>query len=148
MQKITPFLWFDGDAEEAAQFYTSVFEDSKIVSVMPGQGGKAAGITFTISGQTFMVLNGGPQFHFTEAISLFVSCATQAEVDMYWEKLSAGGGAPGQCGWLKDKYGLSWQIIPTVLTDLMGGSDRERAGRVMQAMLAMTKIDIATLESA
>ena len=148
MQSITPFLWFDGKAEEAMKFYVSIFKNSKIVSTMPGPDGKVMTGTFQLEGQQFMALNGGPQFKFTEAISLFVNCETQAEVDDLWSKLTAGGGAESQCGWLKDKFGLSWQIIPSALGRLLGDKDRAKAGRVMQAMLKMNKIDIKTLKQA
>lgn len=141
MNKITPFLWFDGQAEEAARFYTSIFKNSKIERIT------AMSATFQLDGQRFMALNGGPQFKFTEAISLFVDCVTQGEVDELWEKLSAGG-EPGRCGWLKDKFGLSWQIIPTVLGELLQDEDDEKSERVMQAMLQMSKIDIAGLKRA
>ena len=141
MQKITPFLWFDNQAEEAAQFYIAIFKNSKLTSVSPMM------VTFELEGQPFMALNGGPTFRFSEAISLFVSCETQPEVDELWDKLSAGG-STSRCGWLKDKYGLSWQIIPKTLGELMGDPDPGKSGRVMQAMLQMTKIDIAALQSA
>ena len=141
MQKITPFLWFDNQAEEAAQFYIAIFKNSKLTSVSPVM------VTFELEGQPFMALNGGPTFKFTEAISLFVSCETQPEVDELWDKLSAGG-STSRCGWLKDKYGLSWQIIPKTLGELMGDPNPGKSGRVMQAMLQMTKIDIAALQSA
>lgn len=153
MQKITTFLWFDDEAEEAMKFYVSIFKNSKVGSVTrygegsPGPAGKVMTATFELDGQTFMALNGGPQFPFTEAISLFVNCETQREVDELWEKLSEGG-EKGQCGWLKDKYGLSWQIVPTALGQLLGDKDPEKAKRVMQAMLQMSKIDIAALERA
>lgn len=148
MQKITPFLWFDGKAEEAMNFYVSIFKNSKVLSVnRAGDAGPVISVTFQLDGQEFMALNGGPQFKFTEAISLFVSCETQAEVDELWEKLSAGG-EKSRCGWLKDKYGLSWQIIPTVLGKLLGDKDPEKAKRIMQAMLQMDKIDIQTLQLA
>ena len=147
MQKITPFLWFDGNAEEAMKFYVSIFKNSKIVSTMAGPDGKVFTGTFQLEGQQFMALNGGPHFKFTEAISLFVNCETQAEVDELWNKLTAGG-AESQCGWLKDKFGLSWQIIPSALGRLLGDKDREKAGRAMQAMLQMKKIDIAKLQQA
>lgn len=143
MQKIVPFLWFDGNAEEAMNFYVSVFKNSKVLSVM-GPKGKAISTTFQLEGQEFYALNGGPQFKFTEAISLFVNCETQQEVDELWAKLTEGG-EESQCGWLKDKYGLSWQIIPTILGKLLQDKDREKANRVMQAMLQMKKIDIAKL---
>ena len=141
MPTITPFLWFEGQAEEAANFYIALFNNSKITST------SSMMVTFVINGQPFMALNGGPAFKFTEAISLFVNCDNQQEVDALWDKLSAGG-ATSQCGWLKDKYGLSWQIIPQALGELMGDPDPEKSGRVMQAMLQMTKIDIATLQRA
>ena len=153
MQKITPFLWFDQQAEQAANFYVSLFKNSKILGVSRyGEGarrpaGMAMIVTFQMDGQEFMALNGGPEFKFTEAVSLFVNCETQAEVDMYWEKLSAGG-EKGQCGWLKDRFGLSWQIVPTALGELMGGPDPERSRRVMEALLKMSKIDIAMLRNA
>lgn len=146
MQKINTFLWFDGNAEEAMNFYTSIFNNSKIVGVTRANGAVMSG-TFQLEGQTFMALNGGPHFKFTPAISLFVNCETQQEVDELWEKLSAGG-EQGQCGWLTDKFGLSWQIIPTVLGKLLQDEDAEKAGRVMQAMLQMHKIDIEALKQA
>ncbi len=147
MQKVTPFLWFDNQAEEAMKFYVSVFKNATIISATPGPDGKVMVGSFQIEGQEFMALNGGPMYKFTEAISLFVNCETQAEVDELWEKLSEGG-QTSQCGWLKDKYGLSWQIIPKKLGELMGDKDPQKAGRVMQAMLKMTKIDIAALQAA
>lgn len=147
MQTITPFLWFENQAEEAMNFYTSVFKDSKVINSMPGPDGKIMTATFELNGQRFMVLNAGPQFKFTEAISFFVSCETQEEVDYYWEKLSEGGEIQ-QCGWLKDKFGLSWQIIPNALGELLGDPDPAKAQRVMQAMLGMKKIDIKGLEQA
>jgi predicted 3-demethylubiquinone-9 3-methyltransferase (glyoxalase superfamily) len=154
MHKITPFLWFNDQAEEAMSFYVSIFKNSNVGSVShygdagPGPKGKVMSATFTLEGQEFMALNGGPRYSFTPAISLFVSCETQAEVDELWEKLTADGGKPGRCGWLEDKFGLSWQIIPTVLGKLLGGPDRARAQRVMQAMLKMDKLDIAKLQAA
>ena len=147
MQKITPFLWFNGNAEEAVNFYVSIFRNSKVLTTMPGPDGKLMGASFQLEGQEFKALNGGPQYSFTPAISLFVSCETQGEVDELWGKLRAGG-TEDACGWLRDRYGLSWQIIPTVLGRLLGDSDRARAGRAMQAMLQMKKIDIATLQQA
>jgi predicted 3-demethylubiquinone-9 3-methyltransferase (glyoxalase superfamily) len=153
MQKITPFLWFDDKAEEAMNFYVSIFKNSKIVSVSrfgeggPGPKGKVMTATFQLNGQEFTALNGGPHFTFSEAISFFVSCETQQEVDELWEKLSKGG-EESQCGWLKDKYGLSWQIIPTILGELMGDKDAEKAQRVMKAMLQMKKIDSTKLKQA
>lgn len=152
-QKITPFLWFNDNVEEAMDFYLSIFEDAEVLSVSrygdagPGGEGKVMTATFRLAGQEFMALNGGPLFTFTEAISFFVNCESQEEVDDLWEKLSEGG-TTSQCGWLKDKFGLSWQIIPSVLGELLQDEDRERANRVMQAMLQMTKIDIAQLQQA
>jgi predicted 3-demethylubiquinone-9 3-methyltransferase (glyoxalase superfamily) len=154
MQKITPFLWFDNQAEEAANFYVSIFKNSKILNVArygdsgPGPKGAVMMVTFQLEGQQFMALNGGPAYHFTEAISLFVNCETQQEVDDLWNKLTADGGKEIQCGWLKDKYGLAWQIIPAVLMKLMSDPDRVKADRVFQAMLRMTKIDIRKLQEA
>jgi len=153
MQKITSFLWFNDQAEEAMNFYVSIFKNSKVVSVArygeggPGPKGTVITAKFQLDGQEFMALNGGPQFKFTEAISFMVNCETQQEVDELWEKLSEGG-EEGRCGWLKDKYGLSWQIIPTVLGELLGDKDAEKAKRVMGAMLQMNKIDIKALRQA
>jgi predicted 3-demethylubiquinone-9 3-methyltransferase (glyoxalase superfamily) len=153
MQKITPFLWFDGNAEEAANFYISIFKNSKMGKISrygdagPGPKGSAMSVTFQIEGQEFFALNGGPQFKFTPAISFFVNCETQQEVDDLWEKLSAGG-RTDRCGWLQDKFGLSWQIIPKVLGELLGNKDPQIAKRAMQAMLQMTKIDIKKLQQA
>jgi len=153
MQKITPFLWFDGKAEEAMNFYVSVFKNSKVVRVSrygaagPGPKGTVMSATFQLDGQDFFALNGGPQFTFSPAISFFVNCETQQEVDELWEKLSAGG-EKTKCGWLKDKYGLSWQIIPSVLGRLLQDKDVEKANRVMKAMLQMDKIDIKRLQQA
>ncbi len=153
MQKITPFLWFDGKAEEAMNFYVSVFKNSKVVRVSrygaagPGPKGTVMSATFQLDGQDFFALNGGPQFTFSPAISFFVNCETQQEVDELWEKLSAGG-EKNKCGWLKDKYGLSWQIIPSVLGRLLQDKDVEKANRVMKAMLQMDKIDINRLQQA
>jgi predicted 3-demethylubiquinone-9 3-methyltransferase (glyoxalase superfamily) len=152
MQKITPFLWFDDDAEAAAQFYTSVFKNSKILNVSrygdagPGPKGSAMVVNFQLEGQQFTALNGGPQFKFSEAFSLLVSCETQREIDEYWSKLTSDGGKESECGWLKDKFGFSWQIVPTALGKLM--SDPKKANRVMQALLQMKKLDIAKLEEA
>ena len=145
--KITPFLWFDDRLEEAVKFYVSVFPNSKIQDISH-QGDKAFSAQFTLDGQEFMALNGGPEFTFTEAISFFVRCETQAEVDYYWNTLTANGGEESMCGWLKDKYGLSWQIIPNALPRLLGDADPNRAQRALQAMLKMRKIDIAGLDSA
>ena len=153
MQKIVPFLWFNDQTEEAMNHYTSIFPDSKVVSVMrygdagPRPKGTVMSATFQIAGQEFMALNGGPQFNFTEAISLFVNCKKQEEVDELWRKLSEGGEG-GPCGWLKDKYGLSWQIIPAALGEMLQDPDPEKSNRVMQAMLQMSKIDIAGLRRA
>ena len=153
MQKITPFLWFDGNAEEAANFYISIFKNSKMGKISrygdagPGPKGSVMSVTFQIEGQEFFALNGGPQFKFTPAISFFVNCETQQEVDDLWAKLSAGG-RTDRCGWLQDKFGLSWQIIPTVLGKLLGDKDPQRAKRAMQAMLQMTKIDGKALQQA
>ncbi len=149
MHKITPFLWFNNQAEEATNFYVSVFKNSKVGNInRMGPDGPVFSTTFELEGQDFMALNGGPEFSFTEAISLYVSCKTQAEVDDLWAKLTADGGSESQCGWLKDKYGLSWQIIPDVLGQLIGDPDPEKAGRAMQAMLKMQKINIAELQRA
>jgi predicted 3-demethylubiquinone-9 3-methyltransferase (glyoxalase superfamily) len=155
MQKIVPFLWFNDQAEEAMKFYTSIFKNSKIGSVtrmgdeVPGPKGKVVSASFQLAGQEFMALNGGPipGFKFNESISFFVNCETQAEVDELWEKLSAGG-EEGQCGWLKDKFGVSWQIVPTVLGELLGDKDPEKAQRVTHAMLQMKKLDISILKQA
>ena len=153
IQKITPFLWFDHQAEEAAALYTSIFPNSKIVKVVrygaagPGPAGSAMTVEFQIEGQSLVALNGGPHFKFTEAISLLVNCQTQAEVDSYWERLSAGG-VPSRCGWLKDKFGLSWQIMPTVLPELLCDPDPKKSHGVMKAMLAMKKLDIRALQQA
>lgn len=145
-QKIVPCLWFDGQAEEATRYYVSLFENSEILSInRVGEEGNVLTTSFQLDGQEFMALNGGPEFRFTEATSFFVNCESQEEVDRLWASLTADGGEESQCGWLKDKYGLSWQIIPSALMELMGDPDRERANRVMQAMLQMTKIDVPTL---
>jgi predicted 3-demethylubiquinone-9 3-methyltransferase (glyoxalase superfamily) len=141
MPRITPFLWFDGRAEEAAKFYTSIFKDAKITSVSP------MSVTFHLAGQDFIALNGGPQYKFTEAVSFFVNCETQEEIDYYWDKLSAGGSG-GQCGWLKDKFGLSWQIIPPILVEMLNDDDPAKSQRVMQAMFQMSKLDIKRLKDA
>lgn len=153
MQKITTFLWFDNQAEEAAKFYISIFKNAKIGTISrygdagPGPKGSAMVVTFELDGQQFMALNGGPQFKFTEAISLLVNCETQEEVDNLWEKLSVGG-RKDRCGWLKDKYGLSWQIVPSVLGKLMSDPDPQKSKRVVQTMLTMDKLDIKRLEEA
>ena len=153
MNKITPFLWFDEKAEEAMNFYVSIFKNSKVLDISRyGKDsaypeGTAFVVTFQLDGQQVMALNAGPQFKFTEAISMYVNCETQAEVDILWEKLSEGG-EKGRCGWLKDRYGLSWQIVPTALGELMNDKDPEKAKRVMDAMLKMDKIDINLLKQA
>ena len=148
MKKITPFLWFDTQAEEAMNFYVSIFKNSKAGNVSRGSDGKAFIVTFELDGQEFMGLNAGPQFKFNEAISMYVNCEDQAEVDELWAKLTADGGEESMCGWLKDKYGLSWQIIPKALDELMGDPDPVKAQRVTQAMLQMQKIDVARLQQA
>ena len=153
MQKISPFLWFDSQAEEAANFYVSIFKNSRIRKITrygeagPGPKGSAMTVDFELGGQQFIALNGGPHFKFTEAISFSVACKTQEEVDEFWEKLSQGG-EKGQCGWLKDKYGLSWQVNPTVLGELLSDPDPAKSKRVMEAMLKMQKIDIKRLRQA
>ena len=153
MQKITPFLWFDNQAEEAANFYVSIFKNSEIISIArygkagPGPEGGVMTVEFQLDGQKFVALNGGPHFKFTEAISFVMNCETQQEVDVYWEKLSEGG-EESMCGWLKDKYGLSWQIVPTILVKLLQDKDPVKAKRVMEAMLQMKKIDIKNLKQA
>src|SRR6266513_4091723 len=156
MQKISPFLWFDNQAEQAAKFYVSIFKKSKIgkttnyekesAEKIGRPPGSVMTVEFTLDGQEFVALNGGPNFKFTEAVSFVVMCETQEEVDYYWEKLTADGGEPGVCSWLKDKYGLSWQVQPRLLIQLLGDADKAKAERVMNAMMGMTKIDIAALE--
>jgi predicted 3-demethylubiquinone-9 3-methyltransferase (glyoxalase superfamily) len=160
MQKIAPFLWFDNQAEEAVKFYTSIFKNSKVGNILRygeeaarvSQSGRPVGsvltIEFEIEGQKFTALNGGPAFRFNESISFVVNCDTQKEVDYFWEKLTADGGQESQCGWLKDKFGVSWQVVPTVLIEMLGDKDGEKFERVMKAMLQMQKIDIKTLEEA
>ena len=155
MSKITPCLWFDGNAEEAANFYVSLLPDSRIDKVMRSPAdnpstpeGAVITVEFTLAGQSFMGLNGGPQFHFTEAVSFSIDCEDQAEVDRLWDALTADGGKPVQCGWLKDRYGLSWQIVPKALPKLLNGPDRDGARRAMQAMMGMVKLDVAELERA
>jgi len=158
VQKITPFLWFDDQAEEAVKFYTSVFKNSKVGRILrydeeaASKSGRPAGsvltIEFEIEGQKFVALNGGPQFKFNESVSFVVNCETQEEVDYFWQKLTADGGEESQCGWLKDKFGLSWQVTPTVLIDMLHDKDSEKAERVMKAMLQMQKIDIEKLKAA
>ncbi len=158
MQKITPFLWFDNQAEEAAKFYTSVFKNSKIGRILRYDevSAKAAGrpagsvltVEFEIEGQKFTALNGGPHFKFNESVSFVVNCKTQEEVDYFWEKLTSDGGQESECGWLKDKFGLSWQVTPTVLIDMLNDNDPKKAGRVMKAMMQMQKIEINKLKAA
>ncbi len=153
MQKITPFLWFDNQAEEAANFYTAIFKDSKIGAVArygdegPGEKGTVMTVTFQLQGQEFMALNGGPEFAFSPAISFFVNCETQEEVDELWEKLSEGG-EKQPCGWLRDQFGVTWQIVPTALGEMMSDPDAEKVRRVVKAMLQMSKLDIAALRRA
>lgn len=148
MEKITPFLWFDGKAEEAMLFYTSVFKHSAKGEIRRFPDGRVITASWTLEGQEFVGLNGGPMYKFTPATSWFVNCEDQAEVDDLWQKLLADGGKPSRCGWLTDKYGVSWQIIPKALGQLLQDKDAARAGRVMQAMMAMVKIDVAGLEKA
>jgi predicted 3-demethylubiquinone-9 3-methyltransferase (glyoxalase superfamily) len=154
MQKITPFLWFDDQAEEAANFYVSLLDDSEVTEISrypegsPGPAGQVMTVNFTLAGQEFTALNGGPQFTFDEAISFVVHCKDQDEVDRLWAQLTEDGGAPGQCGWLTDRFGLSWQIVPDRLNELLTDPDPGRAQRAMQAMLQMQKIEIKTLEDA
>ncbi len=148
-QKITPFLWFNDNAEEAATFYVSVFPNSKISDIARmGEGGPALTVAFTLNGEDFVGLNGGPVHPFTEAVSFVIDCETQEEVDRYWETLTADGGQPGDCGWLKDRFGLSWQVVPRRLPELLTDADPARAQRALQAMMQMHKIDIAALEAA
>ena len=158
MQKITPFLWFDHQAEEAAKFYTSVFKNSKVGKILRydeatakaagGPVGSVLTIEFEIEGQKFTALNGGPQFKFNESVSFVVYCQTQAEVDYFWQKLTADGGQESECGWLRDKFGLSWQVTPTVLIEMLHDKDPKKSGRVMNAMMQMQKIDISKLKAA
>lgn len=153
IQTITPFLWFDHQAEEAANFYTSIFPNSKIIKVVrygeagPGPAGTAMTVAFQLDGQAFVALNGGPHFQFSEAISFVVNCQTQAEVDRYWDRLSAGG-TQVQCGWLKDRFGVSWQVVPTALSDLLSDPEPARSQRVMKALMTMKKLDIQALKQA
>jgi predicted 3-demethylubiquinone-9 3-methyltransferase (glyoxalase superfamily) len=154
MQKITPFLWFDGKAEEAISLYTSVFKNSKIINISywgkggPFPEGQVMNGIFELDGQQFYAFDAGPQFKFTEAISFFVNCETQEEIDHFWNKLTADGGQESMCGWLKDKFGVSWQIVPPVLGEMLGDKDKARAGRVMRSMMGMKKIIIADLKKA
>jgi predicted 3-demethylubiquinone-9 3-methyltransferase (glyoxalase superfamily) len=151
--KITPFLWFDGNAEEAVRFYVSVFKNAKIISGLsntessPGETGEVLTVEFELDGQRFIALNGGPEYRFTPAVSFSIDCKDQAEVDYFWERLTEGG-REVQCGWLEDKFGLSWQVVPSVLPELLGSDDREKADAAMQAMLKMVKLDIAALQAA
>jgi predicted 3-demethylubiquinone-9 3-methyltransferase (glyoxalase superfamily) len=147
MPSITPFLWFDTQAEEAMNFYAGIFKRSKVLSVNKA-GGKTMSVKFELEGQKFMALNAGPVFTFNEAISFFVGVDTQAEIDELWDKLIAGGGSPSRCGWLKDKYGLSWQIVPNALGEMLSDKDPEKSGRCMNAMLQMSKLDVAKLRAA
>ncbi len=147
MPTITPFLWFDRQAEEAMNFYASIFERSKVISVNRAQG-KVMSVQFELEGQRFIALNAGPQYRFSEAISFFVGCETQEEIDTLWAKLTADGGSPSQCGWLKDKFGLSWQIVPNSLGRMLGDKDPARSQRAMQAMLQMKKLDLQQLQLA
>jgi len=152
-QQITPFLWFDDNADKAVNFYLSIFKDSRLLDATrygeagPGPKGTIMTATFELNGQQFIALNGGPRYKFTEAVSFVVKCETQEEIDYYWDKL-LDGGEPQRCGWLKDRFGLSWQIVPAQLSELFGGNDPQRAGRVMQAMMQMVKFDIAKLKQA
>ncbi|HJS29524.1 MAG TPA: VOC family protein [Anaerolineales bacterium] len=148
MKKITPFLWFDSQAEEAMNFYVSLFKNSRVLSVNRAPDGTTMMVSFDLDGQEFMGLNAGPRFKFTEAISFYVDCKTQEEVDELWTKLSSDGGEESRCGWVKDKFGLWWQIVPTVLGELMGDPDPEKAKRVMDAMLQMDKIEVQALQRA
>jgi len=154
MQKITPFLWFDTEAEDAAKFYTAVFKDSSVDRIArygdagPGPKGSVMVAEFTLNGQQFVALNGGPHYKITPAVSFVVNCRDQAEVDYYWDKLTADGGKPVQCGWLTDKFGVSWQVVPTILTELMVDPDKAKAKRVTEAMMKMVKLDVAGLTQA
>lgn len=155
MDKISPCLWFDGRAEEAAKFYTQLFPDSRILSIERAPGDNPSTkqdeiltVTFSLAGQTYIALNGGPDFRFSEAISLSIDCADQQEVDRYWAALTADGGEPGNCGWLKDRFGLSWQVVPRQMVEMLGSLDRAAAKRAFDAMLSMTKLDVAKLEQA
>ena len=148
MKKITPFLWFDTQAEDAMNYYVSLFKNSKVNGISRGPDGKAFTVSFELDGQDFMGLNAGPQFKFNEAVSMYVDCEDQAEVDYFWNAFIADGGEESMCGWLKDKFGLSWQIVPKQLGELMGDPDLEKSERVMQAMLKMQKIVVADLQKA
>lgn len=148
MSKITPFLWFDNNAEEAMHLYTSIFKNSKVLSTSPGPNGTIMSATFELNGQQFMVLNAGPVFKFNEAVSFFIDCDTQEEVDYYWNALTANGGEEGRCGWLKDKFGLSWQVVPKLLSQLLSDPNPAKSQAALQAMLQMNKIDSAALQAA
>ena len=154
MQKITPFLWYDNQAEEAANFYVSIFKNSRVLSVVrygeagPGPKGSVMTVELELEGQKFVGLNGGPHFKFTEAVSFAINCEAQEEVDYFWEKLTAEGGAESQCGWLKDKYGLSWQVVPTAVIEMLKDKDPEKSERVMKAVFQMKKIDISKVKQA
>ena len=147
MPTITPFLWFDTQAEDAMNFYASIFRESKVVTINKAQG-RTMSVVFELQGQRFMALNAGPHFKFNEAVSFFVGCETQAEIDEYWSKLIADGGEPSPCGWLKDKFGLSWQIVPNALGGLLGGADTAGSKRALDAMLQMTRLDVSELQRA
>jgi len=154
MPKITPTLWFNGQAEEAMRFYVSVFPDAeagpitRFGSAREGHEGQVMTASFTLDGVSYLALNGGPQYKFSEAISFQIDCPTQADVDYYWDRLTADGGEPGPCGWLKDRFGVSWQVVPSELPALLGGSDSDKSSRAMQAMMSMSKLDIAALKAA
>jgi predicted 3-demethylubiquinone-9 3-methyltransferase (glyoxalase superfamily) len=154
MQRITPFLWFDNNAEEAAKFYTSIFKNSSINHIarrpasVPGEEGAAMVVSFTLDGQVFTALNGGPMYQFTEAVSMVIHCKNQEEVDYYWQHLTADGGEPGRCGWLKDKFGFSWQVVPDQMASLMASPNPGKSAKAMEAMMGMNKLDIAALEQA
>lgn len=148
MSTISPCLWFDGTGLEAAEFYVSLFPDSKVDDVSPGPDGSPLMVSFTLMGRPFQALNGGPQFRFTEAVSMVVQCQDQSEVDHYWDALLVDGGEESMCGWLKDRFGLSWQIVPAELGEILGDPDLERAGRATEAMLGMRKLDVAALRAA
>ena len=147
-QNITPYLWFDGTAHAATKFYVETFKDARIVSTMPGPGGEPIGVKFEIGGREFVAFNGGPMFKFTEAVSLLIDCETQDEVDRLWDRLTSDGGEPSHCGCLKDKYGLSWQVVPRCLLEFFADPDLGKSGRVVQAMMGMSKLDIAALHAA
>jgi len=147
MPTITPFLWYDNQAEEAMDLYTSIFKNAKVLSVNKAQG-RTISVSFVLEGQQFTALNGGPHYKFSEATSFFVGCTTQQEIDHYWTKLTADGGEPGRCGWLKDKFGVSWQIVPNALGEMLGDKDPSKGQRVLSAMLQMNKLDLGQLQNA